>query len=123
VRIRYRLSSFNVLFAILFVGLGVVVLWLAGAACEKSHPILGRWRTDGPSNLLFEYRADGTVHLIEEMHTFQVFRYQLKEGSTIHLYDGMGRVRVYQYRIDGDEMVYFRITGSEEEVKETFRRE
>jgi hypothetical protein len=105
------------------VGLGVVVLWLAGAAREKSNPVLGRWRTDGPSNLLFEYRADGTVHLIEETRTFQVFRYQLKEGSTIHLYDGMGRVRVYQYTIDGDEMIYSPITGSEKEGKETFRRE
>jgi hypothetical protein len=101
----------------------MVVLWLSGAASEKPNPILGRWRTNGPSDLLFEYRADGTVHLIEETRTFQVFRYQLKEGSTIHLYDGMGRVRVYRYRIDGDEMMYFRITGSEEEVKETFRRE
>jgi hypothetical protein len=77
-----------------------LTLGLAGA-CQKASPIVGQWRVNGPSNLLFEYRADGTVQLIEGMRTFQVFHYQLKENSIIRLYDGMGRLQTYRYRIDG----------------------
>lgn len=92
-------------------------------ACQKSVPIVGRWRTTGPANLLYEYREDGTVILIEETRSYQMFRYQLKEGHILHLYDGLGRRQVYRYEIEGDKMTYYQTTGSGAEVEEVFRRE
>lgn len=104
--------------------LAVLLYMLAGwtTACQKSHPIVGLWRTNGPSNLLFDYREDGTVSLIEETQTYQMFHYQLKEEDVIHLYDGMGRRQVFRYAIDGDEMKYY-LTSGPDEAKYTFRRE
>jgi hypothetical protein len=98
-----------------------LILGLAGA-CREIGPIVGQWRVNGPSNLLFEYRVDGTVCLVEGTRTFQVFHYQLKENSIIHLYDGMGRLQTYRYRIDGDKMTYYQANGSEWDVKESFTR-
>jgi hypothetical protein len=76
-------------------------------ACESRNPLAGRWCTDPPASLLYEYRSDGSVHLFIESGEYQVFRYQLPGGDILRLYDGMGRRLDYAYALDGDRLALY----------------
>ena len=56
-------------------------LWilLCFASCAKADPLVGRWRTrffseemDGNVTLIYEFRADGTIHILSEKEDFTV---------------------------------------------------
>ena len=76
-------------------------------ACRPVNPLLGKWRTEPPSSLLFEYRADGTVLLLTPEAVYQVFHYKLVDRDTIMLIDGMGRIKQYDFEVSGDRMTYY----------------
>ena len=84
-----------------------LLLSLALSACQKTNPLLGKWLTPPPSNMLFEYRADGTVHLIESDVVRQVFRYKFTSSDSIMLVDGMGRIRYYRFEVGEDSLVFY----------------
>jgi hypothetical protein len=75
------------------------------SACRPHSLLVGRWCTDPPASLLYEYLPDGSVHLFIESGEYHVFRYQLPGENTLRLYDGMGRSLDYFYTLDGDTVV------------------
>lgn len=82
------------------------------AACQPAPPaIVGRWRTDAPSSLLFAYGEDGAVHLLEGAREYLVYHYKFVDADTIQLFDGMGRVREYNFHISGNRMTFFSASG------------
>ncbi len=83
----------------------VVSLFLS--ACQARGPLVGRWCTDPPSSLLYEYRADGSVHLFIESGEYHVFRYQLPDDHTLRLFDGMGRMLTYNYALEDGSVTLF----------------
>jgi predicted RNA-binding protein associated with RNAse of E/G family len=76
-------------------------------ACSAPHPIVGKWRTDAPTSLLFEYLEDGSVMLVEDSYKFVVFHYEIIDEDSLQLYDGMGRLREYDFRISGDTLTFY----------------
>jgi len=76
-------------------------------ACNAPQPIVGKWRTDAPTSLLFEYLEDGSVMLVEHSHKFVVFHYKIIDADSLQLYDGMGRLREYDFRISGDTLTFY----------------
>ncbi len=102
--------------------LGALFLGLALTACRPVPSLAGRWRTEPPASLLYEYRADGVVTLVKENRQFIVFHYQLLDEDTLKLYDGMGRVRQYDFRISGETLLLYEDLNSGI-VVEKYRRE
>ena len=81
------------------------------SACGSTHPIVGKWSTDAPTSLLFEYSADGSVMLVEDSREFVVFHYKIIDEDSLQLYDGMGRLREYDFRISGDTLTFYDLTS------------
>ncbi len=76
-------------------------------ACRPANPLVGKWRTEPPSSLLYDYKADGTVLLLMPDAVYQVFHYKMVDQDTIMLIDGMGRIKQYNFEVSGDRMTYF----------------
>ena len=95
---------------------------MAIPACRPASPLAGRWRTEPPASLLYEYQADGAVLLVQDTGRFVVFHYQLIDADTFRLYDGMGRVRQYDFRISGKTLLLYNDLTSGV-LLETYRRE
>lgn len=95
-RPKVRFSQFGVL----------LLITILVFACSAPHPIVGKWRTDAPASLLFEYLEDGTVMLVEDSQKFVVFHYKIIDEDSLQLYDGMGRLREYEFRILGDTLIF-----------------
>lgn len=88
----------------------VCILLLTGmiiSSCASRHPIVGKWRTDSPANLLFMYADDGTVSLLEGGDTLQVFHYEIIGDDAIRLIDGMGRMQAHKFSIVSDTMTFY----------------
>jgi len=86
-----------------------VSLLIAGAvfqACAAKPGIVGEWDSGAPANLRFEYRPDGSVWLMTESVTRQVWRYEVTGHDTLTLYDGMGRKREYRFSIQGGTLTF-----------------
>jgi hypothetical protein len=104
--------------------LGAIFFCLALAipACRPAYPLVGRWRTEPPASLLYEYQTDGAVLLVQDSEKFVVFHYQLIDENTFRLYDGMGRVRQYDFRISGKTLLLYDDLASGV-LLETYHRE
>lgn len=88
--------------------IGVLILvMILVYACNATHPIVGKWSTEAPTSLLFEYLADGSVMLVEDSRKFVVFHYKIIDEDSLQLYDGMGRLREYEFRISGDTLTFY----------------
>ncbi len=85
----------------------VVMCGLLLSACQPANPLIGKWRTDPPANLLFDYQADGIVLLLEPEATYQVFHYKVIDRHTLWLIDGMGRIKKYNFKVSGSQMTYY----------------
>jgi hypothetical protein len=84
-------------------------LLIAGAviqSCAAKPRIVGDWDSGVPSNLRFEYRLDGSVWLMTEKVTRQVWRYEVTGNDILTLYDGMGRKREYRFSIQGSTLTF-----------------
>lgn len=66
--------------------------------------IAGRWQTEAPSFLVYDFSTDGAVFLVDGSESRQVFRYIFTDGDTIELYDGMGRIRRFTVTLKDDTM-------------------
>jgi len=99
----------------------LIILAILLSACHTEPNINGRWRSESPSALLYEYKDDGTVFLINDGKTYQVFRFQFIDDDSIRLYDGMGRIQVYHLRLTADEMTFYTNLKSGE-IAESFQR-
>ncbi len=101
--------------------LAVVILLLV-SACQASNPLVGRWRSDGPSKLLYEFREDGSVLLRDGGAVYPVFRYKLGGQDSLTLFDGMGRIKKFTFTVSADQLV-FHDAGNLASVLETFTRQ
>jgi len=84
-------------------------LLIAGVAfqsCAARPGIVGDWDSGAPSNLRFEYRPDGSVWLMTEKVTRQVWRYEVTGNDVLTLHDGMGRKREYRFSIQGSTLTF-----------------
>jgi len=87
-----------------------VVLWLAVAGalvapgCRAEPTLVGRWQDRSPAALLYEFREDGSVWLVQDAITLPVFRYEVAAGDVLVLYDGMGRQRMFRYALTENEL-------------------
>jgi len=107
--------------AIVLICLFLLILNLL-TACKSGPEINGRWRSEPPSSLLYEYRDDGTVFLLKEETSYQVFRYELFDDNSLRLYDGMGRIQEYEFQITGDRLSFY-ADLDKVEIVDKFRRE
>lgn len=98
------------------------MLLLGAASCSPGNPITGKWRSEGPAQLVFEYRLDGSVHLLADSGDYQVFRYQILDGQKLRLFDGMGRIRQYRFEVEGERLIYYD-DANPQLVREQYRRE
>ena len=85
----------------------LLLLIILTSACRSTHPIVGKWSTDAPTSLQFEYLADGSVLLVEGSREFIVFHYKIIDEDSLQLYDGMGRLREYEFHISGDTLTFY----------------
>lgn len=89
-----------------------VVLWLAlagavvvpGCRAEPEPTLVGRWQDRSQAALLYEFREDGSVWLVQDAITLPVFRYEVAAGNVLVLYDGMGRQRTFRYALTENEL-------------------
>jgi uncharacterized protein DUF5640 len=84
-------------------------LLIAGAvlqSCAAKSNIVGDWDSGAPSHLRFEYRPDGSVWLMTEKVTRQVWRYEVTGNDILTLYDGLGRKREYRFSIQGSTLTF-----------------
>jgi len=92
-----------------------VVLWLAVAGalvapgCRAEPTLVGRWQDRSPAALLYEFREDGSVWLVQDAITLPVFRYEVAAGDVLVLYDGMGRQRAFRYALTESELTLSRL--------------
>lgn len=81
----------------------VAVLVLPG--CRGEPSLVGRWRDQSPAALLYEFREDGSVWLVQGDRSLPVFRYAVKEDGVLELHDGMGRRRALRYELVADRLL------------------
>jgi len=90
------------------VGLPAVILAVAAVglllAVRIANPptLEGRWRDQSAAGLLYEFRADGSVWLLDDGRSLPVFRYEVIGRDGLRLHDGMGRPRELTFTLDGD---------------------
>jgi hypothetical protein len=84
----------------------LLIVGLVLQACAARLSIVGDWDSGPPSNLRFEYRPDGSVWLMTDSVTRQVWRYEVTEYNVLTLYDGMGRKREYRFSIQGSTLTF-----------------
>ena len=96
----HRIQHLAILAASLLIA-GVVL-----QACAARPNIVGDWDSGAPSSLRFEYRPDGSVWLMTERVTRQVWRYEVTKNDVLTLYDGMGRKREYRFSIQGSTLTF-----------------
>lgn len=87
------------------ISLWVIVFFaLLFNACQPlPEELWGKWRSAPPTSMLFEYRRDKTVYLIDGTRAYLVYRYKVK-GNVLQLFDGMGRLREYEFEIKDGKM-------------------
>lgn len=109
-----------IILGLLLAGSLMMVLFIPG----EEPSLLGYWRSQDAANLLFDFREDESVHLLQDGVDYQVFRYQVRPAGAdlpqITLYDGMGRPMIYRFFVTPAEMVFYDPKGP---VVRTFRRE
>ncbi len=67
--------------------------------------MVGRWRDQSPASLLYEFREDGSVWLVQGERSLPVFRYAVKDDGVLELHDGMGRPRMLHFELADDSLV------------------
>lgn len=82
--------------------IGVVALVVPSQ--NRTPPIAGRWQTEAPSSLVYDFSTNGAVLLVDGAETRQVFRYEFTGDDTIEIYDGMGRLRRFTVTFTDDTM-------------------
>ena len=81
----------------------VAALLLPG--CRQEPSLVGRWRDESPASLLYEFREDGSVWLVQGQRSLPIFRYAVKEDGVLELHDGMGRRRALRYELVADRLL------------------
>lgn len=105
--------------AILLV-VGAAFLLLMAAHFTRPASLSGRWRDQSPAALLYEFRDDGSVWLINDGRDLPVFRYEIVQ-DVVEFHDGMGRPRAYRYTLDGDRLSLHELDG--DALTAEYRRE
>ena len=67
--------------------------------------MVGRWRDQSPASLLYEFREDGSVWLVQGERSLPVFRYAVVEEGVLELHDGMGRPRTLRFELADDRLL------------------
>lgn len=82
-------------------------------ACAPKSNLLGNWNSGKPSNMQFNFRSDGTVWLITQNDSRQIWRYELLDNDTLRLYDGQGRIEEYRYSIQNNTLTFYNLNTGE----------
>ena len=98
----------------------VAVLMLSG--CRGEPSLVGRWRDQSPASLLYEFREDGSVGLVQGESSVPVFRDVVKEEGVLELHDGMGRQRTLRFELVNDQLL-LRELADPDVIFAEFRRE
>lgn len=88
----------------------VVFFLIAGSvaqACAPKPSILGSWNSGAPSNLQFDFRSNGSVWLVTQSESRQIWRYEFVEKDIVDLYDGLGRKQEYRFSVKEDTLTFF----------------
>jgi hypothetical protein len=80
---------------------------LIAQACAPKLDIRGSWNSGEPSNMQFDFRSDGSVWLVSQNDSRQIWHYEFKNDDTLRLYDGQGRVEEYRYTIQDDTLTFY----------------
>jgi hypothetical protein len=86
----------------------LLTAFLAQTCAPKSN-ILGNWNSGEPSNMQFNFRSDGSVWLISQNASRQIWRYELIGNNTLRLYDGQGRIEEYGYTVLDDTLTFYNL--------------
>lgn len=76
------------------------------------------WRSREPASLLYNFREDGSVILLQYSQDYVVFNFQIVDENLL-LFDGMGRMREYTFSICGNRLTLYDETGI---IAEQFQR-
>jgi len=71
--------------------------------------MLGKWQTDEPTHITFDFKADGSVMLISDKGTFPAWHFKTGKDDTVQLVDGMGRQQEYRYTLTGDSLKFYKL--------------
>ena len=85
----------------------VIWLLLLGSACQPQPALVGKWRSEPPASLLFEYLADGSVLLLDDSRQVAVFHYKIIDHDSLQLFDGQGRLKQYDFQVSGDTLTFY----------------
>ena len=89
------------IFLAMWLGLSVGLL----PGCREEPSLVGHWRDQSPAALLYDFRDDGSVWLVEGSLSLPVFRFAVKEGGVLELYDGMGRRRELLFEVSDERLL------------------
>jgi len=82
-------------------------------ACAPKSNLLGSWNSGKPANMQFDFRSDGSVWLISQNDSRQIWRYELLGSDTLRLYDGQGRIEEYRYSIQDNTLTFYNLQTGE----------
>lgn len=82
-----------------------IVLFISSACSSQQPSLTGRWRDQSAAALLYEFRDDGSIWLLQDGLGLPVLRYEVKGNDLLQLYDGMGRQRELQLVLTTDRLV------------------
>jgi hypothetical protein len=86
---------------------------LIAQACAPKPDILGSWNSGEPSNMQFDFRSDGSVWLVSQNDSRQIWHYEFKNNDTLRLYDGQGRIEEYRYTIQDNTLTFYDLQSGE----------
>lgn len=86
---------------------------LIAQACASKPKILGSWNSGEPSNMQFDFRSDGSVWLVSQDDSRQIWHYEFINNDTLRLYDGQGRIEEYRYTIQDDTLTFYDLRSGE----------
>jgi hypothetical protein len=94
----------------------IVFLLFAGLivqACASKPKILGSWNSGEPANMQFDFRSDGSVWLVSQSDSRQIWHYEFTGSDTLRLYDGQGRIEEYRYTIQDNTLTFYDLQNGE----------
>ncbi len=94
----------------------IVIVLIAASivqACAPKPSILGSWNSGAPSNMQFDFRSDGSVWLVTQGDSRQIWRYEFVGKDIVDLYDGIGRKVEYRFSIKDDTLTFLNVQTGE----------